>query len=394
MKIQTKLLHPHPRNSEFFDDITGEPWQEFLKSVETSGVIQPVVITQDNVVVSGHQRLRACQELGIAEIPVVQRTYADEDAVLKDLLETNIRQRGVDNSNPVKLGRCIKELERLYEIGHGGNHGNQYTKLASPNNSDLATQPPEKKMTQSQLASQIGMSVDTLNNLKKLAALIPEWEEFLETGVITPTTALGVARQLTSDDQREFLSRLDKETKYSASMTQPLVDEIKQLKSAPPKVVKDEETARKLSEATRQHAEDARVIKGLRSSEETSRRRADEAERKLSSVTSDLQSQIDDLNRQLDEAYSRLAEKLTPPPEGYYDELAYAKQEIDELNTLNYQIQQMLEILAPLKFRQSLYGIDHKSGSRKITEDLVHRVNTWVIEMAKVLSIEVDYIDI
>lgn len=380
MKIQTKLLHPHPRNSEFFDDITGEPWQEFLKSVETSGIIQPVVITQDNVVVSGHQRLRACQELGIAEIPVVQRTYADEDAVLKDLLETNIRQRGVDNSNPVKLGRCIKELERLYGIEHGGD---RKSSLQNPN-----------LKSQEDLARELKMSRDKLIRYKKLTDLIPELEDFVETGMITPHTALALSRQLAADDQRKLLESLDKETKYSAAKLQPYIDKIKHLEAAPPKVVKDEETARKLSEATRQHAEDARVIKGLRSSEETSRRRADEAERKLSSVTTDLQSQIDDLNRQLDEAYSRLAEKLTPPPEGYYDELAYAKQEIDELNTLNYQIQQMLEILAPLKFRQSLYGIDHKSGSRKITEDLVHRVNTWVIEMAKVLSIEVDYIDI
>ena len=388
MKIQTKLLHPHPRNSEFFDDITGEPWQEFLKSVETSGIIQPVVITQDNVVVSGHQRLRACQELGIAEIPVVQRTYADEDAVLKDLLETNIRQRGVDNSNPVKLGRCIRELERLYGIEHGGNRGNQYTEKVARVQNDLLPK------TESDLAEQLRMSQSALKRYKKLAELIPELEDFVETGMITPTTALALSRQLAADDQRKLLESLDKETKYSAAKLQPYIDKIKHLEAAPPKVMKDEETARKLSEATRQHAEDARVIKGLRSSEETSRRRADEAERKLSSVTTDLQSQIDDLNHQLDEAYSRLAEKLTPPPEGYYDELAYAKQEIDELNTLNYQIQQMLEILAPLKFRQSLYGIDHKSGSRKITEDLVHRVNTWVIEMAKVLSIEVDYIDI
>lgn len=386
MKVGIKLLHPHPRNSEFFDDITGEPWQEFLKSVETSGVIQPVVITQDNVVVSGHQRLRACQELGIAEIPVVQRTYADEDAVLKDLLETNIRQRGVDNSNPVKLGRCIKELERLYGIRNGGDR-----KSDCQNDKLIRDTDPR---TESELAKQLKMSQSALQRYKKLTDLIPELEDFVETGMITPHTALALSRQLAADDQRKLLESLDKETKYSASKLQPYIDKIKHLEAAPPKVVKDEETARKLSEATRQHAEDARVIKGLRSSEETSRRRADEAERKLSSVTTDLQSQIDDLNRQLDEAYSRLAEKLTPPPEGYYDELAYAKQEIDELNTLNYQIQQMLEILAPLKFRQSLYGIDHKSGSRKITEDLVHRVNTWVIEMAKVLSIEVDYIDI
>lgn len=76
----------------------------------------------------------------------------------KDLLETNIRQRGIGNPNPVKLGRCIKELERIYGVEHGGNHGNQY-QVATPKVSDLPTQ--------EQLADMIGISVDTLSNDKK-----------------------------------------------------------------------------------------------------------------------------------------------------------------------------------------------------------------------------------
>lgn len=381
MKVGTKLLHPHPRNSEFFDDITGEPWQEFLKSVETSGVIQPVVITQDNVVVSGHQRLRACQELGIAEIPVVQRTYADEDAVLKDLLETNIRQRGVDNSNPVKLGRCIKELERLYKIGRGGD------RKSNPNNSDLIQS--EKKMTQSQLASQIGMSVDTLNNLKKLASLIPEWEEFLETGVITPTTALGVARQLTSDDQREFLSRLDKETKYSASMTQPLVDEIKQLKSAPPKVVPDEEAKRRLVEAER-------TIKSLRSAETSLRSRAEEAESSVSALTAerdDLLKEALDLDRQLglsQEEVAKLRERLEGRDLDFFVANAETNfEDIQNLSDISSEVQQLLETkLAPIMFKKCLFNLDGKSGHRMLVEELVKRVKLWVEEMESALSTE------
>ena len=44
-----------------------------------------------------------------------------------DLIKTNIRQRGNGNPNPIKLGRCIKELERLYEIEHGSN---RYEKIS------------------------------------------------------------------------------------------------------------------------------------------------------------------------------------------------------------------------------------------------------------------------
>lgn len=42
--------------------------------------------------------------------------------------------------------------------------------------------------TQEQLASRMGMSVDTLQNYKLLAEMIPELEELLDTDIITTTT--------------------------------------------------------------------------------------------------------------------------------------------------------------------------------------------------------------
>lgn len=38
----------------------------------------------------------------------------------KDLIETNIRQRVLGNTNPVKLGRCFSFLNKWYGFGHGG----------------------------------------------------------------------------------------------------------------------------------------------------------------------------------------------------------------------------------------------------------------------------------
>lgn len=45
---------------------------------------------------------------------------------------------------------------------------------------------------QEQLAEMIGISVDTLNNYKKLTELIPELEDLVDTGIVTPTTALAM----------------------------------------------------------------------------------------------------------------------------------------------------------------------------------------------------------
>jgi predicted TIM-barrel fold metal-dependent hydrolase len=45
---------------------------------------------------------------------------------------------------------------------------------------------------QEQLAEMIGISVDTLNNYKKLTELIPELENLVDTVIVTTHTALAI----------------------------------------------------------------------------------------------------------------------------------------------------------------------------------------------------------
>ena len=45
----------------------------------------------------------------------------NKDKVIKDLIETNIRQRGDISSSSLKMGRIICELERIYGIKKGNN---------------------------------------------------------------------------------------------------------------------------------------------------------------------------------------------------------------------------------------------------------------------------------
>lgn len=195
-------LKPHPRNNEFFDDISGEKWEELLESIRKRikdnkrGNIEPIIITQDKVIVSGHQRVRAFKELKIPTIEAEIRIYKSEDDVLLDLLESNIRRRGEIGGSAKKVGKRIKELERLYGIQNGGDRGNQY-KVAEPNNSALAK-------SQSDLATQMGISVDTLQNYKMLADMIPELDELVTTGIVTKTTALAIMRNL-SEDSLKFI---------------------------------------------------------------------------------------------------------------------------------------------------------------------------------------------
>lgn len=217
-QLNINELKPHPRNNEFFDDMTGDAWEAFKESIKTSGIIEPIVVTKDMIIVSGHQRVRAAKELGISTVMVDIRKYENDEQVLKDLIETNIRQRGVGNPNPIKLGRCIKELEKIYGVREG-----RPEKL-----------PKVSAVTQEQLSDMIGISVDTLQNYKKLTELIPELEDLVETGILAPTTATALVKRMTSSEQEDFVKSMDITQKITQKQVQQYINEIKQLKENPP----------------------------------------------------------------------------------------------------------------------------------------------------------------
>ena len=103
----------------------------------------------------------------------IERNLTDS---MKELLETNIRQRGDVGGSAKKVGLRIKELERIYGIKNGGNRGNQY-KEADSNNYNLPKQ--------TDIAEKLGMSMQTLQNYKKITEMIPELEELVDTGIAT-----------------------------------------------------------------------------------------------------------------------------------------------------------------------------------------------------------------
>lgn len=215
-QIAIDIIKQHPRNTEFFDDIAGDQWEVFLDSVRTSGVIEPVILTQDLITVSGHQRLRACKELKIENVMAEIRYYDSEDKVLKDLIETNIRQRGIGNPNPVKLGRCIKELEKIYGIQNGGDR-----------KSDCKVY---NLKSQEQLAEELGVSNKTLHNYKALADLTPEVQELIETGKLAPSTASSLISKMTEEEQEEFISSMDITKKITKAEVKKYLEEVDRLR--------------------------------------------------------------------------------------------------------------------------------------------------------------------
>lgn len=141
--------------------------------------------------------------------------------ILEDLISTNIMQRGVGNVNPMKMAKCIIELERIKGIQNGGNRGNQY-KGAEPNNSDVPTQ--------KDLAEDLNIKQDTITNYKKLLNLIPELQQMVENGSMKATVGYKIWAGMPQDEQ-ENIGR-EKIKTLTQKATQQYINENRELKRA------------------------------------------------------------------------------------------------------------------------------------------------------------------
>lgn len=85
-------------------------------------------------------------------------------------------------------------MERIYTIQNGGDRKSESKLSELKDENDIHTQ--------KQLANMIGISVDTLSNYKKLTELVPELQDWVETGILAPTTAIALIDDLQDENSK------------------------------------------------------------------------------------------------------------------------------------------------------------------------------------------------
>jgi len=156
----TFKLIPHPKNEEIYEHPTGESWASFLESVRVSGILEPIVVTRDWIIVSGHRRWLAAKELGLSTVPCSVRHYASEDDILHALVEYN-RHR-------VKTIREImKEATLIQEVEERAAKVRQVSASWGTVKENLPEQDATAKgQTRDKVAAAIGMSGRTYDKLR------------------------------------------------------------------------------------------------------------------------------------------------------------------------------------------------------------------------------------
>jgi len=106
--IPLSELKPHPQNAVIYADSADD---ELIESIEKLDVLQPLVITFDKRIVSGHRRFDAYQRLGYTEVPCVEFPSRDETDILEALVMLN-RQREKTSEQIAREAEVLMQVER------------------------------------------------------------------------------------------------------------------------------------------------------------------------------------------------------------------------------------------------------------------------------------------
>ena len=314
--------------------MTGDAWEAFKESIKTSGIIEPIVVTKDMTIISGHQRYKAAKELGIKMIPIrIREDLIDEDKKLKVLLAANF---GRSKNDDAKQRKVAVEYVRLCGYKNGENQWG--CQVGTP------------KLSIEEIAKQLGTSKRDLQRALSIERNLTEsMKELLDTGVISKTVASDVITSLSKDEQEELIKSMDITKKITQKEVQQYINEIKQLKENPEiKELKD-----KISDLQKEKSILEQKVKIYQT----------EADRynKLKSDIEFLTQQKNDIGRQITSS--------------------------SELAGLTVRLQKLLETeLAPIKFKRCMENINNDEVCMGNLMDIIHKLDSWSDEMKRLLN--------
>nr|WP_328702016.1 ParB N-terminal domain-containing protein [Alicyclobacillus fructus] len=248
-------LKRHPKNEEYYADLTGEKYEELKRSIEVHGIRDPLKILPDGTILAGHQRYRIAKELGIEQVPVAIYDVSPEEAEYL-LIADNEERRGEDN-DPMRKARRAKFLAEYWGVQRGGDR-------RSKDQIGLLK-------TLDDIADSIGESKTNTKRLIKLNNLIPELQALVSSGKLGTSAA----------EQLAYLSPEIQRTLYEA-----LGEEIANRTFAETK-----ELRRRLEEAERRDQETARLQAELAELREQGREEDRQKIEQLERRIRDLQAQ-------------------------------------------------------------------------------------------------------
>lgn len=383
-KISVDVLKVHPRNEEFFDDISGEEYQRFKESIKEDGIIQELIVAPDMTIISGHQRCKAARELGIKMVPVRIREDLDtEDKKLKVLLAANFGRLKNDEG---KQRKVAAEYVKLRGFKNGG-HREAQRQVGTV-------------LTLDEIAVELGTSKRNLQRMIRIEnSLTEEMKGFLDDGVISKTIASDLVAALSPEEQEELISSLDATKKVTKVQMQKYIDEIKRLKENPVMPADYERTKTALEDYKGKANKYKEEVAELKDKLEIAENYKADEEEKLKKLESMYENRIAALecDKQMLKDQMETDQKKVEKFDKLNDEINFlTKQKTDlarqiksatELAELTVTIQSVLEKdLAPIKFKRCIDDLDKNEVAVKNLIEVIKHVETWLEEINNIVG--------
>lgn len=355
-QINIGVLKPHPKNSEFFDDLDGEEFERLKNSIRDEKIYTDILVSPDMTIISGHQRVRAAKELGMILVPIkIDEDLQDEKSKLRALISNNFGRR---KNDPVKDRKALATYVSLKGYKHG-EMGNGRKKKDHYGLSTL-----------DEIAKDLNISTTSLKRALRIERnLTDSMKELLDTGEITKTFASDTIASLSEEEQEELISKLDVTKNYTQKQIKKYIKEI----NNESKSSNDTENISTLKIEKEKLKKENKILESQNELLESQKKISDE-------LAAQYKSQSDE--------YMEVKKKLTHmglEPDGDYN-IFQATVQITELNN---ELSELLQTrLAPLKYQPYMFAVKSNELIKKNFLNTLSMLNDWYLTMLSYIGEE------
>ena len=175
---------------------------QLRESIREKGILIPLLVTRDGLLLDGHRRFMAAKDIGLAEVPVqVVNLDAPDGWERLVALEINLLRRHLNEAQRVALGTSLERLERPLALERQRLHGGTAPGKAriTPENGSPECSDEDGRVT-ARVAAKIDVSRKTFERGRKVMQTSPELAARMLKGAISIARA---CRQVRIEELKE-----------------------------------------------------------------------------------------------------------------------------------------------------------------------------------------------
>lgn len=110
--VRISKLQTHPLQQPTYGDLPSHEFAALKADIARRGVRSPIHITRSGIIIDGHQRVRACGELGIEEISAIICEEEGQLEIDESFVLANLARRQLDPVAKAIAVQALVEIER------------------------------------------------------------------------------------------------------------------------------------------------------------------------------------------------------------------------------------------------------------------------------------------